>query len=171
MNTIELCEALLYKIPDIRKAFIGLNIMNLERKISASEHPEFKNILKPFNNPKVISVVGLTHLTAIVEPIRDGKVYHTILIQGKNAEITAFGKTKMINILFQHLKLKDFLPPPLVKKIIFIDSYKDKLLGLVFSEYRNGMWTIDDPLQIPLTSCSKMSGKVILNEVISEMLN
>lgn len=170
MDTIELVEALLYKIPSIRLAFLGLNIMSLERKISASEHKEFLNIIKPFNNPKIISVVGLIHTTMIIEPIKNGKTYSVILINGYKSEIIEISKTKIYDILYKKLSLKDYLPEPFVKKIIYINSYSTELMGIVFSEYSKNMWTIDSPLKLPITSSQKISGKNILNEIIIDLL-
>lgn len=171
MDTIELVEAMLYKMPNIRKAFLGLNIMSVERKISSSEHPEFKNILKPFKNPKIISIVGLTQLTAIVEPTKIGKVYPVILINGYNSEITELSKTGLSDRLFKHLRYRDYLPAPFVKKIIYISNYDGSLNGIVFSEYGPNKWTIDDPLNLPIKSDQKIGGKVIINEVISDLLS
>lgn len=170
METRELVEALIYKFPDLRKAFIGLNIINLERKVSASSHPEFKNILKQFKNPKIISVVGLTQITALIEPTKNGRTYPIILINGNNTSIEDLSKTRISEILFQHLRWKDYLPAPFVKKIIYISDYKKSLKGMVFSEFRPNQWTIDDPLKLPITSFRKVGGKVIINEVLQDIL-
>lgn len=170
MNTIDLVESLLFKNPKMRKAFIGLNIISLERKISTNEHSEFKNILIPFNNPKIISIFGITQLTAIIEPTKNGRTYSIILINGYKSEILECSKTKINDILYKHLKLKDYLPEPLFKKIVYIKDFDCNLKGIVFSEYSNNMWTIDDPLKLPITSKQKISGKIIIKEILSDIL-
>lgn len=170
MNTLELVEALLYKIPDIRNAFMSLNVMNLERKISASEHPEFRNIIKPFTKPKIISVVGLTQITLLVEPTDSYRVHPTIVINGHRSDILELSKTRMVDMLHRHLKLRDYLPEPFVKKIIYIDQYgSNGLKGVVFSEFGLNRWTVDDPLQLPIVSQQKIGGKDILKEVLSSI--
>ena len=171
MESMELVEALIYKIPNLRKAFMGLDIMNLERKVSASPHPEFKNVLKPFVNPKIVSIVGLTQLTALIEPTKNGRTYPVILINGHSSSIVEFSKTKISDTLFHHLKWKDYLPAPFVKKVIYINNYDEKLTGMVFSEYAPNKWTIDDPLQLPIRSKQKVGGKVIINEILMDILN
>ena len=171
MDTIELMESLLYKIPSIREAFLGLNIMSLERKISASEHKEFLNIIKPFNNPKIISVIGLVQTTMLIENVKHGKTYSVVLINGYKSEILDLSKTKIYDILYKQLSLKDYLPEPFVKKIIYIDDYSKELIGVVFSEYSKNMWTIDSPLELPITSSQKVSGKNIINEIIINLLS
>lgn len=170
MDTIELIECLLYKIPNIRNAFLGLNIMSLERKISASEHSEFLNLIKPFNNPKIISIIGLISTTMIIEPVKNGKTYPVIIINGYKSEILDISKTKIYNTLYNQLSLKDYLPEPFVKKIIYIHSYSKELKGVIFSEYCKNMWTINSPLELPITSFQKISGKNIINEIILDVL-
>lgn len=172
LSTIELVETLLYQFPELRKVFLLLNIMSIERKISASSHPEFKNILKPFLNkmPKVVSVVGLTQITILISQEKIGRTWPIIIIKGDKSEILECSKGKICDILNKHLKWKDYLPEPLIKKIIYISDYNEKVTGVVFSEYRKNMWTIYNPLDIDVKTTQKTTSLVIINEILADIL-
>lgn len=172
MNTLKIVESLIYKNPNIRKALMALNIINRDRIISPNNHLEFNNILKNFNNPKIISCVGIIQLTIIIESKKINRTYPTIFINGYNSEIKNVGKTYLIKELNRFMNVKDFLPQPLIRKIIYINNFSndDNLEGVVFSEYSKNLWTLEDPLNFNIESSLKTTPKEILTEILNDCL-
>lgn len=181
LDTKDIIESLIYRMPEIRKAFTGLGILSLERKISSINHPEFSNILKDFKKEhiKIISIVGLIQTTFIIEPIKVGRLYPTIIISGNSTEITNLSKTGLLSTISKYLNIRDYLPAPFCRKIIYIENFLNVdintndiyLEGVVFSELRTNYWTIDDPLKLPTTSVQKISGRAIINEIILDIID
>lgn len=178
MDTIKLVESLIYKNPDIRKVMMALNIVNIDRKISPTNHSEFNNILKNFENPKIISCVGMIQLTVLIEPKKINRTYPTIFINGYNSEIKNVGKTFLIKELNKYMNIKDFLPPAFIRKIIYIDNYKkkdnnnneNKIDGVVFSEYSKNLWTLGNPLDFEINNSLKTTPREILSEILNDCL-
>lgn len=189
METVDIIEGILFKIPSIKIALSSLGFFYNGRTISATNRPEFNNILSNFNSPKIISVVSITQLTMIIEPIFLDRKIPVIIINGDSCEIKTMSKTLIQSTLYSHLNIKDFLPKPFVKKIIYISDYglkstnnnkcdinnlidykEEVLSGVVFSEYTSGVWTIDDPLSLPVNNTQKIWPNAILFELMNDLL-
>ena len=81
------------------------------------------------------------------------------------------------------MRIKDFLPDSLVKKIIYfkdlniedtsnINNIKKALnKGLVFSEFRKNQWTIEDPLEIEIQNSNNCTYKDIFYEILEDFKN
>lgn len=170
MDTIEILETLVFKIPKLRKVFIELDVINQSRNISPKDRKEFKNLLKDFNNPKIIDVIGLTEVIMIIEPIKIGKQYPVIIFEGYQCKIIKLSKSSIISYLRSSISIKDFLPDPLVRKIVYISDYEKDVNGLIFSEYQKGFWTIDkNPLSLNVDTSQKCSIYNILIEILNDI--
>lgn len=174
MKTNLIVETLLYNCPSIRRVFLNLNIMSLERKISAREHKEYNHLLENFKdskNIKIISVVGIVQTTMLISLEKTSRVHDVIIIRGNDSEVTQMGKTKITRDLIINLYWKDFLPEPFVKKIIYIDEFNSlETKGIVFSEVEKNIWTVDDPMNVEITNSRKISGKAIIKEIVDSVL-
>lgn len=167
MDTLDVIEALVWKKPSLRKVFIALDIINETRLITPKEHKEFSNLLVDFKNPIIIDVVGLTECIAIIEPKRINRTFPTIIIEGYHCKISSFSKTALISLLRSSINNKDFLPPPLIRKIIYINDYEKSVNGAVFSEVGKNLWTIDaDPLSLDLKTSANYTAVMILNQLL-----
>lgn len=170
MNTIEVCEHLLYKIPELRESFYNLGILSQGRNIQPKYHEEFEHILDKFSNPKIVSVVGPIQVTYIIEPtdpIR--RKYHTIEITGFNCKKMEISKSGFSTYFSSILNIRDFIPQPLVKKLIYFKDPK-QLEGIIFSEYETGKWTIGDPLEIIPKQIINASLKRIMAEIMDDLI-
>lgn len=170
MNTIEVCEHLLYKIPNLRESFYALSIIDDNRNIAPIEHKEFENILNYFNNPKIISIFSLVQITLLIEPIKINRKIPVLLINGIFCSRNLFSKTYIHNLILKYLNIKDFLPASLVKKIIYIKDF-NTMDGIIFSEYLKSIWTIDDPLQLPVKNYLKTNPKIIVDKILDDIIS
>lgn len=169
MNTIEICEHLLFKIPKIRNALFSLNIISNERNIAPVEHNEFNNIISDFENPRIISAIGIVCLTIIIEPKIISRKYNIIIINGYSSEKMILSKTGICDLIYRTLNIRDFLPMPLTKKIIYISDFS-KMEGVIFSEYSKNLWTINDPMLLPSKNTMKTNVKNIIDKIVCDAL-
>ena len=171
METQLLIEALTFKYPEIRKPLLCLNILSEKRNFSPTYRPEFDNILNNFNEIKIVSVIGIIQVTAIIGLRSPIKKYPIILIKGNNSEYHKMTKTMISSLLIKFCSIKDFLPQPFVKKIIYIENFNDnKCEGLVFSEFLKNKWTLEDPLKVPITNYNSCGCGLIIRQIIEDIL-
>ena len=167
MNTIDVLQQLIFQNNDLKKVFECFGIISNKNQISVNERPEFKNLLKPFINPKIVAIYGYIEIIALICPIPSDRKYFTLFIQGNECKILKISKNKIVDELFKFISLKDFLPSPLLRKIVFINNYQKYVDGIIFSEIYNNIWTLDnDPLSIKIDTKKRCGAKVILTEVI-----
>lgn len=190
MKTKEIIEHLLFKNNNLRFFFQALGIISYERKFTGVEHPEFENILKDFEtdnannyNLSIFSIANIIQTTYIISNHLKNRKYPIIKIQGYKTEILELSKTGILSEFYSCMRIKDFLPDSLVKKIIYfkdlniedtsnIGNIKKALnKGLVFSEFRKNQWTIEDPLEIEIQNSNNCTYKDIFYEILEDFKN
>ncbi len=167
MDTLDVVEALIWRNAKLRKVFITLDVINERRVITPQEHREFSNLLADFQSPIIIDVVGLTECIAIIEPKRVNRTFPTVIIEGHECKIGSYSRSALMSILRSSINGKDFLPPPLTRKIIYIDKYDSSVDGVVFSEVGRNLWTLDpDPLSLNLKTSANCTSGIILSQLL-----
>lgn len=174
MNSISVLEDLLYKHNDLRGCLNALGVINHDRQIESRNHLEFKNILRYFEKDDflIVSIVNIIQVTYIISPenVRR-KTKPVIKILGYNADINFMSKNLIIQDMNSILNLKDFLPPAFTRKIIYIPNFKNMDDSFVFSEFRPNIWTLDDPMILPVTNFNECGGLTIISELMNNFVN
>lgn len=169
MKTKDVIEALIYRHPDFRSVLQIMNVIGIERKISSSEHPELNNVLKNFNNCSVVSTISSIQTIFIVDTSA-GTVKHPVIkIEGWNSEILSISKTGISAALNAGINIRDFLPQPFHRKVIYIPDF-NLSKGIVFSEYTKNVWTTGDPMVIPAENKLKAGAREIIDNVVLDLV-
>lgn len=155
MKTKLVMEALLYKDPNLHKVLNVLNVISPERPISAVERREYDNVLSSFStgNLKFITTIGLVETIFVINTTEKlpRKRFPVMIIRGDIVEITKLSPGSLVKEITKSINQKDFLPLPVVNKIIYIEKYNgDKPIGVVFSECFINYWTLDDPFVLKM---------------------
>lgn len=177
METKEIVEALLYKMPELRVSLQNLNIITYQRPWNAAERPEFKNILKDFNNTGIISIIGIVPVTYIIDKTpRSDNTFPVLVIEGYHSYVRYWSMNYIPGEMNEKINIKDFLPEPFHRKIIYIKDYNysptksSNPIGIVFSEYSKNKWTTEDPMSLPIKNSRKSGSSLILNAVVRDLL-
>lgn len=169
MKSNSILEHLLFQTPSLRKTFIALDLINIHRQIPTCEHKELKNILLPFKDPKIIAVWGLVETIALVSTEVVNRKMSALFISGNEATIMVGSKEKLIGELSQRISVKDYLPPPILRKIVYIFDYKE-CDGVMFSEISLNQWALDsNPLAFELNTLKKCGANLILRQIVSSL--
>lgn len=172
MNTMEVCEHLLYHSNGYLKLFNTFNIVDVDSKdrqtIACVEHKEFANSLVEFEKVDNLKVIGTFSLLSTVFIINRDKVmrkYPILKISGYETEKLFYSKTGIISIVSDQLRVKEFLPYPLTQKIVYVDNI-EKMEGVTFSEFTKNCWTLGNPLDLSNKNLKETTGKQILLELL-----
>lgn len=166
METFEILESFVFHHGEYREIFAALNISSVERKIGTVDRPEFKNILKDFDQPKIISILGLKQLTLLVEPKKINRKFPTLMIDGYNTDRMDMSKTGLLRHMRSFINIVDFIPPPLIRKIIYISQPQE---SVTFSEYMRGEWTTEDPMEMEPKNSKTCGAAIILENILDDL--
>jgi hypothetical protein len=170
MQTLDIVEALIFRIPELRKVFDALDIISAKRMVSSARHPELENLLGIFERPAVVAVFGLVQMVVLVEPKQQGKVYPAVVIKGDHASLVRWSRSTLCRELTGVLSANGFLPQPFVKKIVYISDWiHSEMHGVVFSHV-GGKWIVDDPMVLPVPNGKVTNPREILLEVLDDAL-
>ena len=156
--------------------------MSDNRVINANRHQELDSLLDEFiddeiiQNPskiKFIVVSGNITVTAII-PMKEGtgksRLHPIMYIMGNLTRIERQSWTLISSELVSYLQIKDFLPPPFCKKIVYIRDWGENFMkGAAFSEVGRNVWTIDDPTKLPIKNTMKCTARIIIANIISDL--
>lgn len=156
-------EALLYKFPDIKNIYNMLDIGT----ISSSEHPEINNIASNFTSPTILISIGILANCYIIQ--RQSKTkFHYIEI---SSEVTYnfSNKGKLIDDICNNINIKDFVPEPLSKKIVFITNYEDDIQGIIYTKIKKGFILGNDNLNIRNKRVLKKNAWQLTKEILNKL--
>lgn len=176
MKTKWIMEALMHKDPNLHKVLNVLNVIAPGRLMSSVERREYDNILKPFcnGNLKFLCVIGMMETIFIIgdsKSFRSTIKFNLMIVRGNVTEITELSAGTLVSEAAQALNHKDFLPSPVVSKIIFVDDYSgSNPKGLIFSETFPNHWTIDDPFELNLNMREQSAtGRQIIDMLVDSL--
>lgn len=131
-----LLESLQYKIPDIRNIYnlIGINA-------GSSRHQEIDSIVSNFTDPSVIIAIGIVTSCFVVQ--RESKSKFHVIDISQEAIYYKCNTGELRSNILDVLRAKDFVPDPLVKKIVVIDSYEKNVSGSIYYEIYKNKYTND----------------------------
>lgn len=132
--SIAILESLQYKIPSIRNVYSLIDI-----NVGSSLHKEVDNIVSNFTNPSVIISIGLLTNCYIIQRESKTKI-HVICISQETIYFKC-NTGELVRNIVGSLKLKDFVPDPIMKKIVFINDYNKTVTGEVFYEMNKDRYT------------------------------
>lgn len=131
-----LLESLQYKIPDIR------NIYNLiDINAGSSRHQEIDSIVSNFTDPSVIIAIGIITSCFIIQ--RESKSKFHVIDISQEAIYYKCNTGELRSNILDVLRIKDFVPDPILKKIVIIDSYEKKVSGNIYYEIYKNKYTND----------------------------
>lgn len=175
-NTSPVLEYMMEKYPKLHIAFRYLNIISVRegRFMSANCHRELDPLLGMFNRDiSLVSVVGNFMVTALIE-IPDkcdkSRIHPIIYVIGDQCRVERHSWSLMVDELNSYINLNEFLPDPFCRKVIYLKNWDDiNIDGFALSEVGKGLWTISDPMKLPLKNCSKTGTKEIINSIILDI--
>mgnify|MGYP000965346183 CR=1 FL=1 len=183
-DTLDIMEQMLYLDHSLHVPFRHLDIISAAegRFVSAARHPELEGLLEPFaeqvRDPEVcslrmVTVVGNISVTAVI-PVKKGggkaRLHHVWYLIGNSSRLEQQSWSYMSAELFDYINFAEFLPEPFCRKIVYFEEWKDsKVLGVVFSEVGKNLWTVGNPMSLPLTQVTSTSAKQIINNIILDI--
>lgn len=178
MKTKDVVEHLLFSDKHYSSLFNLIGVIDKNRMWGSSKHIELNNVLSNFESSnlefvKVVMVCGIIQKIVIFDSNPDNRIKRClpcIVIQGHESSIENWSKTKALTEFNSVLNLKDFLPKPFSRKIIYISNLK-KIKPIVFSEYTKNEWTLEDPMILATNkNTSKMSPKIIIKNILNDFI-
>lgn len=182
-DTFDILGLMLYKIPKLHILLQYLNIVSPEdgRFISTNNSIELSPLISDFvtedilsdpNKIKTIVVVGHLFTIALI-PMEKGegnkRIHPIMYITGENIRIEQQSWSLINSELNDLINIKDFLPNPFCRKIIYISSWTQELKGVMFSEVGMNIWTINDPTDLPLKNTMKSGSKEIIRNILLDL--
>lgn len=131
-----LLESLQYRIPDIRSIY---NLISINS--GSSRHQEIDNIVSNFTDPSIIIAIGLITSCFIIQ--RESKSKFHVIDISQEAIYYKCNTGELRSNIVNVLRAKDFVPDPLVKKIVLVDSYNKNVTGSIYYEIYNNKYTDD----------------------------
>lgn len=131
-----LLESLQYRIQDIRNIYnlIGINA-------GSSRHQEIDSIISNFTDPSVIIAIGIITSCFVIQ--RESKSKFHVIDISQEAIYYKCNTGELRSNILNILRAKDFVPDPLVKKIVIINSYEKNVSGNIYYEIYKNKYTND----------------------------
>lgn len=170
MKTTAVLEQLLFANPNLLDAFRAFGLIQKGKEIVPYEHKELKNLLFPFKNIRIIGIWGLIEQIVLVGLDRSAgkRQMPVIYITGNNSDVGMSSKGKLEDDLLKTIDIRDFLPSPIIRKIVYMND-TGSLSGKMYSEVLNNVWIEDaDPLSIRIDDKpqKRCGPNIILHEVL-----
>lgn len=134
-SSLNILEALQSKNYDYRNIYNLLEIYN----IGSVPHPELENIVTRFTDPKIIIAIGLITSCFIIQ--YESKTKVDVIEISLDVKYYKCSSGQLRNKILDVVKLKDFIPDPLVKKIVLINSFSKIVSGEIFYEVSKNKYT------------------------------
>lgn len=160
-----LLESFLFKHNEVRSLYDVLELPIL----SSSEHKEHTNIVSNFDDSyKCVIAIGITVSCFIIK--REGNKYHCIEISQEVFYSKYPSAAKLRDNIVKVLKQKDYVPEPIFKKVILVDSLEDRALsGKIFTEVFKNKYT-DKPVTLCCVDVFNKDSLLNASKIINEYL-
>lgn len=125
--TRSLLAGLEYNIPDIRGLY---RILSIEDP-GTGQHQELSNILQYFTKPSAVIAIGITTSCFIVQR-RSSRKYDVIRLD----ENYTYSSQNLSDLRYEIVSVnrsKDYIPQPLLKKIVTIKSIDSNMYGTIWT--------------------------------------
>lgn len=166
-STRSLLSGLEFRMPEIRELY---KILEIEDP-GASEHRELDNILQYFHRPVVIATIGLTVSCFIVQ--RRSKRRFDVLKIGSSYSYATMGLGALLNEMLAECRLRDFVPQPILRKIVVIDDIVGSgARGVVWTLVRGRLYTseyMSTLIDIDRDGSTLLEDHLIIGDVLREM--
>lgn len=179
-STCDIIESMLFHDSLLHIPLRHLNIISIAegRSFSAVCHPELDGIISKFfpennNGLRIITVIGTISVTAII-PIESGgikqRLHNVLYIIGKSSRIEQQSWSLIIRELNSYLNFTEFMPESFCKKIVYFESWNENSVnGMLFSEVGKNLWSIGDPMKLPLQQTLKTTAIEIITQILSDV--
>lgn len=186
MITKSVIEHLLYNNSDLRELFLNLGILydqsdtskdnfRFNPNLVAKKHTELENLLKPFlfikeNDLAIIMTISFIQSIFIINKNKINRRYRILHITGNVTRCIELGKSSLSSEISAYFNTKDFLPPALLRKIIYFDNTKNSLNlnGIMFVEQNRNIWSIENNDVIEL-SLNKKEVNISYSQIINQL--
>jgi hypothetical protein len=97
-------------------------------------------------------------------------LHHVWYIIGELSLLEQHSWSLISSELCNYINFVEFMPEPFCRKVVYLESWNEKeVKGMAFSEVGKNLWTIGDPMRLPLQQTLKTTANEIIGNILADV--